>query len=262
MAVFGPLHRFAYCLTMVGTPYEAHALTRNRPDGPIYLLTCLCFFAILYVLPIVVAYLFGAPFMPRKRVVESFRDAADAIGPIEHEMSVFAITRGQFSMIDAILHTLKQLGTAQISCWTWAIADYEVEAMVGLMARKEITGGRLIIDASADRRDPAIINKWRDRFGDEEVRICKNHAKIARVWNDEYSVLLRGSMNLNMNPRFEQLDVTEGGEDFQLVKRIEDEMPILKRKYANAEADHASGLGKAFEQSTLTFFQGLKTWAK
>jgi hypothetical protein len=38
-------------------------------------------------------------------------------------------------------------------------------------------------------------------------------------------LLLRGGMNLN--PRFEQLDITEGGEHFDLVERIEAELPFL-----------------------------------
>jgi hypothetical protein len=101
-------------------------------------------------------------------------------------MSLFAITRGQFSMIDAMFHCLHEIGPAEVSVWTWTIADYEVEAMAGLMARQEITSGRLVIDASADRRNSVIIEQWRRRFGDHAVRICKNHAKIARVWNDQF----------------------------------------------------------------------------
>jgi hypothetical protein len=147
-------------------------------------------------------------------VVESFEIAAKCIGPIEKEMSLFATTRGQFSMIDAIFHCLHEIGPAKLSVWTWTIAAYEVEAMAGLMASKKITSGRLVIEASADRRNGAIIEQWRQRFGDEAVRICKNHAKIARVWNHDFRLLLRGSMNLNFNPRFEQLDITEGGDDF------------------------------------------------
>jgi hypothetical protein len=200
--------------------------------------------------------------MKRKRVVESFECAAKCIGPITREMSLFAITRGQFSMIDAIFHCLSQIGPAQISVWTWTIADYEVEAMAGLMARQEITSGGLIIDASADRRNGVIIEQWRQRFGDEAVRICKNHAKIARVWNENFRLLLRGSMNLNMNPRFEQLDITENGDDFTLVERIESELPVLGRKYSNAQAEAATGVSKAFEASQLKMFSGLRTWAK
>ena len=131
------------------------------------------------------------------------------------------------------------------------------------MARQEITAGRLVIDQSADRRNATIIEQWRQRFGDSQVRICKNHAKIARVWNDDFRLLLRGSMNLNFNPRFEQLDITEGGEDFDLVERIESELPVLPRQYSNADTESATGVNRAFEYSQLKMFAGtLKLWAK
>ena len=65
----------------------------------------------------------------RKRAVESFGNAAEAIGPIEAGMSVFALTRGQYSMIDCLHHVVNELGPCHLSIWTWAIADYEVQAL-------------------------------------------------------------------------------------------------------------------------------------
>ena len=191
------------------------------------------------------------------------------MGPITPGLSLFLVTRGQFSMLDMVQHVVAQLGRAEVSVWTWAIADYEVEAMAGLMANEAIVGARLIVDRSAEQRSAATIAAWRERFGVASVRVCKNHAKIARVWTAEKDavqrafrrVLIRGSMNLNFNPRFEQADVTEGGEDFDLVQRLEDELPILRPLCSNTEADTASGLGKAFESSTLHMFEGIKPWS-
>src|SRR5262249_18482535 len=48
----------------------------------------------------------------------------------------FAITSGQFTMIDAIFHCPREIGPTGVSVWTWTIAEYEIEAMVGLMARR------------------------------------------------------------------------------------------------------------------------------
>ena len=148
-----------------------------------------------------------------------------------------------------------------MSVWTWAIADYEVEAMAGLMANKAIVGARLVVDRScgatqrADHR--GLARAVRRRGG----RVCKNHAKMARVWTAERRVLIRGSMNLNFNPRFEQADITEGGEDFDLVQRIEDELPVLRPMCSNAEAESASKLSLAFEASELAMFAGVKPWS-
>lgn len=48
----------------------------------------------------------SAPSVRRARAVQSFRTAAECIGPVEPGMALFAVTRGQFSMLDAILHVL------------------------------------------------------------------------------------------------------------------------------------------------------------
>lgn len=200
--------------------------------------------------------------MRRRDAIESFRSASETIGKVERGMSLFAVTRGQFSMLDAVLHCLSEIGPSAISVWTWTIADYEIEAMEGLMARKEITAGRLVIDTSADKRNGLMIERWRKRFGADQVRICRNHAKIARVWNEGHRILLRGSMNLNYNPRFEQLDITEGGIDFDLVERIESELPVLRSNYSYSEVEAATKLGRAFEVKELAMFRGMKPWAK
>ena len=204
----------------------------------------------------------GRPNQRALRAAEAFGSAAAAIGPIDPGLRLFLMTRGQFSMLDMVQHILAELGPSEISVWTWAIADYEVEAMAALMASTAITGARLIVDRSAEQRSAPTVAAWRARFGAEAVRVCKNHAKVARVWNGSRRVLLRGSMNLNFNPRFEQADITEGGPDFDLVERIEDELPVLPALCSNAEATTASGLSRAFEQSTLAMFGGLKVWAK
>jgi len=204
----------------------------------------------------------GRPSARQRQARESFGSAAAAIGPVVPGMSVFLLTRGQFSMLDMVLHILNEVGPASVSVWTWAIADYEVEAMAALMASAAILRGRLIVDRSAEQRSASTIAEWRSRFGSEEVRVCKNHAKVARIWTADRRVLLRGSMNLNWNPRFEQADVSEGGPEFDLVERVEDELPVLRAGASNLEADAASGLGSAYEKSTLAMFHGVRPWSK
>lgn len=203
----------------------------------------------------------AAPASRRRHAVESFTSAAECIGPIVPGLSLFLLTRGQFSMLDMVQHVVAQLGRAEVSIWTWTVASYEVECMTALMMNTAIVGARLIVDRSAEQRSAQTIQDWRDRFGIEAVRVVKNHSKVCRVWNDDYRVLIRGSMNLNYNPRFEQADLTEGGPDFDLVQRIEDELPVLRPLCSNAEAESASKLSLAFEASELAMFTGVKPWS-
>lgn len=205
----------------------------------------------------------SSPAKRRSCAVESFGCAAEAIGKVEAGMSLFAITRGQWSMIDAVLHVLDQVGPARLSLWTWTVAEYEVQVLTRLRQDRRVTGGRLVIDAGARTKNAGIIREWQDSFGSGSVRYVTNHAKIARIESASgLKLLLRGSMNLNFNPRFEQFDITEGGADFYLVEQIENELPILGDKCSCADVWAASRVGEAFETEKLALFTRLKVWAK
>lgn len=205
----------------------------------------------------------SSPAARRRRAVESFKSAADAIGAIEPGSSLFAITRGQWSMIDAVLHVLEQVGPARVSLWTWTVAEYEVEVLTRLRIDKRISAGRLVIDAGARVKNSGLIREWQSTFGLGSVRYVLNHAKLATVESESgLRVLLRGSMNLNFNPRFEQFDLTEGGDDFALIRRVEDELPILSDDVSGAEVWAASKVSGAFDASQLSMFSGLKPWRK
>lgn len=198
----------------------------------------------------------------RAVAAESFKTASDCIGPVESGMSLFAITRGQFSMIDAVMHVLDQVGPANLSIWTWAIAEYELQQFQRMAEDGRVLSGTLVIDNSARNRNMPIILDWQRRFGAKSVRYVHNHAKIATIQTDKFNVLLRGSMNLNFNPRFEQLDVTEGGPDFDLIKEIESEMPWLPNNCSHMDVRKASKTDAAFAPETLDMFAEVKTWAK
>ena len=198
----------------------------------------------------------------RARAVESFGSAADCVGPIEPGMSLFAVTRGQFSMLDIVAHCIREVGPCHVSCWTWAIAEYEIQCFEAFMHNKEIVGGRLIIDRAGAKRSHGLLADWKTNFGPESVRVCKNHAKICRIETSEVRLLIRGSMNLNFNPRFEQFDITEGGPDYDLVNKLESELPVLEEPLTNMKADNASRLGNAYEAAELALFDGVQVWAK
>ena len=160
--------------------------------------------------------------------VESLKSAGDAIGEIKKDCHIFAITRGQWSMVD-----------------------------------DKVTAGTLIIDGGARIKNRDIIKKWRKHFGSESVRYVLNHAKIATIESESgLKLLLRGSMNLNFNPRFENFDLSEGGDaGFDLVKSIESELPFLPSNCPGEDIYKASKVSACFDAETLDFFKGKKRWS-
>lgn len=199
----------------------------------------------------------------RAHARESFQTAAECLGPVGAGSSIFALTRGQWSMIDAVLHVLDCVGPSRVSLWTWTVAEYEVQVLTRLRLDRRITGGRLVIDHGARNKNAGIIAEWKETYGPESVRYVRNHAKIARIESaDGLRFLLRGSMNLNFNPRFEQFDLTEGGADFELATEVEDELPVLADDCTIPEVYNATKISRAFDQQTLAMFDGVKVWAK
>lgn len=205
----------------------------------------------------------SAPAQRRKTAAESFGTAAACIGQVTPGMALFAVTRGQWSMIDAVLHVLDQVGPSKVSLWTWTVAEYEVQVLDRLRRDNRITDGMLVIDYGARNKNAGIIREWQDAYGPKAVRYVKNHAKIATIESASgLRCLLRGSMNLNFNPRFEQFDITEGGPDFDLIRQIESELPWLPNNCTGEQVYKASKIREAWEPEQLELFGGLKVWAK
>jgi hypothetical protein len=209
------------------------------------------------------------------------KTAAECIGEVEKDMSLFAVTRGQFSMIDCIRHCLEKMGPSRLTVWTWCIADYEFETFEWLLRAGGITEALLVIDRAGEQqvaktrsfrdgsldkseKQGALMRRWKEKFGPDSIRVVLNHAKIATLDNGELKVVIRGSMNLNHNPRFEQLDITEGADVYGLVKEIEDGLPVLSERYSRREVEDATGAHCLFSDEELKPFRTaeLKVWAK
>lgn len=203
------------------------------------------------------------------QAADNYRSASDALGDLSPGCAKFMFTRGQWSILDALICVLEQTGPADATIWTWRIGDYDIDALAALREAGTVRGIKLIVDATVATEgtigtawNVAQVEHWFDVFGRDSVRFVRNHCKIVRVWNDDWRVLLRGSMNFNANRRIEQLDVSEGCAAFDLVRDLEETFPILELPLNQDEVDRVSGmeLGLPFLRDGLRRFSGVKTW--
>jgi hypothetical protein len=169
--------------------------------------------------------------------------ARDALAGFDRGSHVFGVTKGQFSLIDLAAATLERTGPADVAVWTWCIADYEVEAIGAFLGDGRIRSFRLVIDWAGAQRDLPIVADLQTRYGTDCIRVTKTHAKIVTVSNDTWKIVVRGSMNLNANPRFEQFDVSDGGPAWDVVDGVMTELwqrakalPIREMRHADAAA--------------------------
>ena len=177
-------------------------------------------------------------------------------------MARFCVTWGTFSFADAILHVLGEVGPAHIALWTWVAARYDLKIL--LRAPNAVTG-TLLIDMDARdrvRNNTGFAAQWRSRFGPDSMKYVVSHAKMCTIESARHRVLLRGSANLNRNDRLEQLDITEGGPDFDLVKRMALESPLLPDDVTPRDVRVACKVGGLVDARDVPAFRGLKVWAR
>jgi hypothetical protein len=181
--------------------------------------------------------------------------ARDALVDFGRDRHVFGITKGQFSMIDIAAAVLERTGPADVSVWTWCIAEYEVSAVTAFMVNGRVRDFRLVMDWAGAQRDMPLVADLQERFGLDCIRVTKTHAKIVMIANEDWRVVIRGSMNLNSNPRFEQFDVSDGGPAYTVMADVMTELwdrakplPVRRMKHSDAVA----GLGSANTASAPT----------
>jgi hypothetical protein len=161
--------------------------------------------------------------------------AAEAIRGLDHEHEIFGFTKGQFSLLDLIGACLDVTGPAHLSISTWTAAPHEIQSLAAMLQRGAITGTRWLIDFSMARRDPAATSQLWAAFGRNNVRVAQNHAKFFVLQNATWKLVCRSSMNLNMNPRYEDFQVAHDPELADFLNRLLDEVwAKQKREMADA----------------------------
>lgn len=135
--------------------------------------------------------------------------ARDAIGTLTPGCEIYILTFGQFSLIHALTAILEQTGPAHVNMSTWTAAHAHLEESAKLLENKSIESLRFVVDRSFLTRQPAYCARMRELFGDACIRTCRSHAKFLTVRNDKWSLGIRTSMNLNENPRLENLEISD-----------------------------------------------------
>lgn len=149
---------------------------------------------------------------PKRRTVQrtiNAASAAEAVGPIDHGIEVFGLSKGQFSLIELVDHLLDATGPADLTISTWTAAGADLAHTQAFLADGRVRTCRWLVDFSFPSRQPAYCQQLRDRFGDDNIRATANHAKFVLIRNDAWSISLRTSMNLNRNQRLESYEISD-----------------------------------------------------
>ncbi len=154
---------------------------------------------------------------------------ADAMTP---GCSLGGLTKGQFSLLDLLRAVLGRTGPADvtIAAWTTGIRDAEVAAW--LLQSGAIRSLTWVLDSSFVARQPEYAAIVMERFGADAIRTAETHAKFLLITNAEWQIVVRSSMNLNRNARWEQYDL--------------DDSPALAEHYARLVAELMATAAKGY----------------
>ena len=169
-----------------------------------------------------------------KKIMACKRSTASlAIGELAKDIDIFILTYGQFSLIDALVAILDQTGPAHVTISTWTAAHAPLDRSAELLAAARILSFRMIVDRSFKTRQPKYFDHMCALFGADSIRSINTHAKFMTIRNGAWDIVVRTSMNLNQNPRLENLEISENAEFADFFDRIADdifaEVPVDKR---------------------------------
>jgi len=172
-------------------------------------------------------------------------DAGDALGELAPGIERYFVTKGQFSLIDVLRRILDQTGPADVVVSTWTSAGADIAEAFDLLDDGRIRSIRFLVDHFFQRRKPQFCGQIRKLFGDESIRVTRNHAKLVVITNEEWKISVLTSMNLNTNPRLEYALVRESPElaafNLQWIGEIFETKKA--RKQFGEPAEHRSQVG-------------------
>lgn len=146
--------------------------------------------------------------------------AKDFLFPLQKGTHRFGFSKGHFSLIDVIDGLVKAFPNGDMALSTWTAARADLTGLQDLIASQTVNSFRLLIDSTFATRQPALLANLRKHYGAESVRITKNHAKFVLYKTPDLKIVIRTSMNLNFNPRFEDIDVSESPELYDFIDNI------------------------------------------
>lgn len=135
--------------------------------------------------------------------------AARTIGDITKGCDILGMTKGQFSKIDIIKHVINEIGACHLVIGTWTAAAADIRSAEILFRDDKILSCRAVVDRSFPTRQPKYYKSFIDVFGEDSVALMNFHAKFAIFKNDNFNIVLRTSMNLNLNKRIEMYEISD-----------------------------------------------------
>jgi hypothetical protein len=177
-----------------------------------------------------------------------YGNATASLGKIHKGMNRFGFTKGQWSLIDLIGACVAQIGPCDMAISTWTAANKDIGVAFQLLEEGRIRSARWILDVSFKARQPVYMQALLLRFGLNAVRVTMTHAKFCILTNEDYNLVIRTSMNLNANKRWEFWEISDDKAFADFFVAMVDE--IFEGQEAGAFVNDPGAILNQFKQIT------------
>jgi hypothetical protein len=168
-----------------------------------------------------------------------------ALQGFNKKTGIYGFTKGQFSLIQLVTEALQHTGPADMVISTWTAANTDVTDVLAFCDAGLVTKARWLVDLTFTKRCPQLAHRIRTTFGDDAIRVAKNHAKFVTLGNSSWKVVIRTSMNLNHNPRFENFEIAHDPALYDFHQTIIDE--VWQKQKRSVDNLSAGDIGRHFD---------------
>ena len=123
---------------------------------------------------------------------------------------------GNFNMMRLIFWILEQIGTAEIILSTYSISPKTIQGVINRREKGIIKDIRFIVDNRVRSLSPKPFDLLVHNF---DYRCISIHAKVARIWNDQWKITVVSSQNATDNPKMERGTIFTDDKIFEFDKK-------------------------------------------
>ena len=135
------------------------------------------------------------------RNAKNRKELTKAVGTLQEGKSTYTFSSGKWSSHELLAYVLIQTGPADVWITTWSCTEEPLRMLVKMKQNGMINNIRCLF---GDRVPVMSPNAWQlAKYNFTDIKLSHCHAKVQVIRNEQWGVVIMGSANFTINPRWE-----------------------------------------------------------
>lgn len=126
---------------------------------------------------------------------------SDSFGQLEQGRDIHFYSFGNFNLVRLLMHLLRQTGPAHLFMTSYSFSMRSIEQLQNRLESRQLLSFRLIVDHRVKSMSPKPFQMLSTAFN---YRCLPIHAKVALLWNEQWTLSVITSQNATDNPKMER----------------------------------------------------------